>query len=249
MLREQALARIQGVQTRVDVSKGRALEVATDRAARHAVEKLTEDANSELKAAREILRHEHRHRRRMDEHVLAANTHNDMAHNLMLRPSGPARGAGLRTPAAAAGRRAQEAAGEVRETGRDLRGTGAVGAHQRAHRGAAVSAQQRMRARSFDRTLTVVVWGLAALAIAVAVAGALWPRFVPLCFTPENHVVCPTRTESARGDRADEIAHGASRWDYLAVEVAGVVAAAVASAMTLGGSNGTAAPVKVPLRS
>jgi hypothetical protein len=118
------------------------------------------------------------------------------------------------------------------------------------------------RLRSFRNLLGVTSLVLALGAIGMGVVGWVTPRAIPLCFTPAN-VVCPTSTtsvdqaqqQSATGaqtarsqaatDRAMRTA--ASGWDITAVELVGLLAAAIAAAAAIRKVEGTSTPYGLPV--
>jgi hypothetical protein len=97
------------------------------------------------------------------------------------------------------------------------------------------------------------------LALALGAFGALWQDALPLCFHPEdkNRIACPTEQTPAQdngapvgmvgGDLDDGLRQTVSSADYLVVEVAGLLAAAVAGIATLRRMRGTSTPYRVPI--
>jgi hypothetical protein len=92
------------------------------------------------------------------------------------------------------------------------------------------------------------------VATGLGILGALEPTLMPICFTPtpDRKVVCPTQenpllvpTSSARVD--DVINKTVSSWDIGLVELIGLVAAAVASALSLRRVRGTSTPYSLPV--
>lgn len=114
---------------------------------------------------------------------------------------------------------------------------------------AAYRVQERevVRVRSFSRIVYGWAAGLMAISIAVAMLGAVYDDAVPMCFHPLGTIVCPTSGGAFTGD-LDHDYHLATRpWDYVVVETAGLVAAAVTAAATLRQIRGTATAYNVPL--
>jgi hypothetical protein len=113
--------------------------------------------------------------------------------------------------------------------------------------------REHLRVLSFVRIVLCVTCGLTAIAVAVAVLGSLYPELVPLCFRPVDpdlqsfDVVCPTRSEHFTNNTAEDHAEVAFPWDYLAVEITGIVAASVAAATSLRRIKGTSTPYNVPV--
>lgn len=94
--------------------------------------------------------------------------------------------------------------------------------------------KENLRVRSFAHITYGVTAVLAIVAVMVAVFAGISPDAVPLCFKPDEQLVCPTGTSVT--------------WrDYLVVEFAGLVAAAIASAASLRSMRGTSTPYNVPV--
>ncbi|MFD6973528.1 hypothetical protein ACFWBA_35405, partial [Streptomyces sp. NPDC059949] len=113
--------------------------------------------------------------------------------------------------------------------------------------------RETLRVRSFVWIVVSVTGALFLAAVFVAIMTFAWKDAVPLCFTPESRgdyaVVCPSN--SAQVGRtppsAAEISATARSYDYLVIEIVGVVAASIASAATLRRIRGTALPYNVPV--
>jgi hypothetical protein len=132
-----------------------------------------------------------------------------------------------------------------------------------AHRAASSSAmRQSARIRSFRNVLSVTSLVLIVLAVALAVAGFLYPDRIPLCFEPETQdvilVVCPTeqswfaalpkpKSGLASPDVDDVVRQTAGRADVLTVEAIGLLAAALAAAAGLRNMKGTSTPFSLPV--
>lgn len=126
---------------------------------------------------------------------------------------------------------------------------------------AALSAQEReyIRVRSFRNIVFGVAVVLSLLAIAIAVLMMGKPgdnsRYLPLCFQPaDDQVVCPTQSQvnipTVEGKKTDPDTYfqNLSRdYDYVIIELVGLIAAALAAATTLRRLRGTAVPYSVPL--
>ena len=116
---------------------------------------------------------------------------------------------------------------------------------------AASSAARReaLRVRSFRNVLYVAATFLTVAAIALAVIGLTRPDLVPLCFNPDDAVVCPTSDQRVGTDAdVDGVMRVlAAPWDVLTVEVLGLIAAAVASAAALRNIRGTTTPYSLPV--
>jgi hypothetical protein len=144
-------------------------------------------------------------------------------------------------------------------------------------RGAAVAAfhaantQRRrdlLRLRTFRNVLLVATLLLFMVAAGLCILGAYQPTLLPVCFTPDSKVVCPTTERQLPGaapgiagaeaggtgtatattanvDRA--IDRTVSSWDVGLVELIGLVAAAVASAFSLRQIRGTSTPYSLPV--
>jgi hypothetical protein len=115
---------------------------------------------------------------------------------------------------------------------------------------AAYSALERefVRIRSFRNIVFGVSACLAVIAAAIALIAALYPTILPICFAPEGKVICATgEAPFSGGDLDAVIARVVSSWDYVVLEVVGLVAAAVAAAATLRQVRGTSTPFAVPV--
>lgn len=117
--------------------------------------------------------------------------------------------------------------------------------------------RETLRVRSFVGIVYGVFGVLTAIVIVIAALAAAFPAVVPLCFGPMNNVgiVCPTGDKSIgedvtpvnSNDKDDAYAEVAKSRDYAVVELAGMGAAAVASAVTLRRIRGTSTPYNVPV--
>lgn len=133
-----------------------------------------------------------------------------------------------------------------------------------AERGAAIAAyhaanSQRRRELLRLHTFRNVLFGAATLMLVVAVSlgvlGALRDDLIPLCFVPDEKVVCPTEEtalapappEATVTDIDETIAETVDPWDLALVEIIGMVAAGVASAFALRGIRGTSTPYGLPV--
>jgi hypothetical protein len=147
-------------------------------------------------------------------------------------------------------------------------------------RGAAVAAfhaantQRRrdlLRLRTFRNVLLAAMLLLFVVAAGLGILGAYQPTLMPVCFTPDSKVVCPTEemplSAAAPGTAATEAQQGGgtatatastadvdqaidetvSSWDLGLVELIGLVAAAVASAFSLRKIRGTSTPYSLPV--
>ena len=114
---------------------------------------------------------------------------------------------------------------------------------------AAYRVQERevVRVRSFARIVYGWAGGLLGIAIAVAVLGALFDDVVPLCFNPGERVVCPTADGGVYGALHYSYGLSSRPWDYVVIEAAGLVSAAVTGAATLRQIRGTATAYNVPM--
>ncbi|MES9536809.1 hypothetical protein [Actinomadura sp. NPDC000600] len=107
------------------------------------------------------------------------------------------------------------------------------------------SLKERLRAVNFARIVWMTALGLSCLAVAIAVAGAIWKSAVPLCFTPFNKVACPSQTVSPPPPNSPGSV--ASPGDYAIVEIAGVTAACIAAAAALRKVQGSATSYGIPV--
>jgi len=106
------------------------------------------------------------------------------------------------------------------------------------------------RVRSFRNVLLVTAAILALAAIGVAALGIAEPGAIPLCFHPDDKVVCPTAENPVARDVLDidaTVARTASHWDLPMVELVGLIAAAVAAAVSLRAIKGTSTPYGLPV--
>jgi hypothetical protein len=107
-------------------------------------------------------------------------------------------------------------------------------------RGASTQKRRDIVALENLRAILLVPILLLTIAASLLVAvGVMDPTLIPLCFSPQAQVVCPTNEESFPGAgfdpaRIDAVTREvASPWDIALVELVGVVAAAVAAATAL----------------
>jgi hypothetical protein len=117
--------------------------------------------------------------------------------------------------------------------------------------------REQLRVRSFRN---IIIWTsiiLAVLASIVAVAGLVRPSAIPICFQPDNTVVCPTsqrpielRPGSTTLDPRDvELATSRATRpaDALLIEFLGLLGATIAAAVGLRRIRGTADPYSLPV--
>jgi hypothetical protein len=106
------------------------------------------------------------------------------------------------------------------------------------------STQQRRDIVALENLRAILLVPILLLTIAAAMlvaVGATDPALIPLCFSPQGQVVCPTNESSVPGESFDPARidattrEVASPWDIALVELVGVVAAAVAAATALRG--------------
>jgi hypothetical protein len=117
-------------------------------------------------------------------------------------------------------------------------------------REANAEARRKMaRVRSFRNVLLFTAGFLLLGAVAIATMGIVDPTAVPLCFTPDTNVVCPTdQTAFNAGADVDQvIARTAGGWDLALVEIIGMIAAAIAAAAALRNIKGTSTPFSLPI--
>jgi hypothetical protein len=125
--------------------------------------------------------------------------------------------------------------------------------------------RQVTRLRSFRSLLYATAMGLAVGALLLAVVGLRGPERLPLCFSPDDSIVCPTSTNAISATSATNSAPAgqpstakpamidaamrkhAGKWDIALIEGVGLLAAAVAAAASLRGIRGTSAPFSVPI--
>lgn len=111
-----------------------------------------------------------------------------------------------------------------------------------------VQESEVIRERSF--TYLVYKWtvGLSVIAVLIGLLGFAFPKALPLCFYPQtpvpptmHAVACPTAGDPSAA------ALPANRWDYLVIELAGLISAAVTGAAALHQIQGTATASNVPI--
>jgi hypothetical protein len=104
------------------------------------------------------------------------------------------------------------------------------------------------RVRSFRNVLLITAAALTVGAVGMALIGIFAPDAVPLCFQPDD-VVCPTKSSPlGAGDDVDTVTkETVSSWDIPIVEIAGVLAAAIAAATSLRRVRGTSTPYSLPV--
>ncbi len=109
------------------------------------------------------------------------------------------------------------------------------------------------RLRSFRNLLVGAALTLFGLAILVALLGVFHREWLPLCFLPEDkkRFVCPlgdTSVNDPAGADVDDLVGMTSKAaDLLIIEIVGLVAAALASAIALRRMRGTSTPYAVPV--
>jgi hypothetical protein len=111
------------------------------------------------------------------------------------------------------------------------------------------SRREVMRVRSFRNVLYLAATIMTVALIGLTILAISRPDVVPLCFAPTGKVVCPTsETPVTRGMPIDPVVRAqADPWDILTVEILGLIAAAVASAISLRNIRGTATPYSLPV--
>ena len=120
---------------------------------------------------------------------------------------------------------------------------------------AANSAARReiVKIRSFRNILYVTALVLAAAAGGLVILTASEPDLIPLCFHPDDAVVCPTDVvggvpQTAPDDVVDDAIRAAvSRWDVPLVAALGLVAAVLSAALSLRKLQGTTLPYSLPV--
>jgi hypothetical protein len=120
------------------------------------------------------------------------------------------------------------------------------------------------RVRSFRNVLYVAAVMLAVVAVLMALLGRSDPNALPICFAPDNRIVCPTAENplppvpggsAAQGqpsaaeqrDIDDVTRETTSPWDIFIVELIGLIAASVAAAAALRNIRGTSTPYSLPV--
>jgi hypothetical protein len=133
-----------------------------------------------------------------------------------------------------------------------------------AHRGASSAAlREQTRIRSFRNVVVLTTVGMAIVALALVLVGAMHPTAMPLCFAPQQEtsftVVCPMEQSPDQaiplpggtgGDAADidEIIEAtANRFDIALIAIVGLTAASIAAAAAIRRIRGSSEPYGVPL--
>ncbi|MER5213551.1 hypothetical protein ABT063_23990 [Streptomyces sp. NPDC002838] len=265
-LRESVRSRIGELRALLETKKQRA-ERDDDPLVRDAAPVLYGRAVAELDLAEERLDHCDCPRRLTPTHLASAQTHLDAALNLLLRLA-PLDDVTARIPNLLALIREHLPVSDPRRirveqiTKNALTATPESRRLTREERETLIDAvtvarqtlqREQLRVLSFVRIVLWVTFGLAVIAIAVAVLGSRHPELVPLCFQPVQPdlrsfaVVCPTRTRPFPEKSHENFAKVAGPWDYLVVEIIGIVAASVAAAASLRRIKGTSTPYNVPV--
>jgi hypothetical protein len=106
------------------------------------------------------------------------------------------------------------------------------------------------RVRSFRNVLLVTATMLALAVVGIALLGIFAPSAMPVCFHPEEKVVCVTQEHPVAPDVTDidaTVARTAGSWDLGLVALVGLIAAAVAAAVALRNIRGTTTPYGLPV--
>jgi hypothetical protein len=119
----------------------------------------------------------------------------------------------------------------------------------------AASSEQRrgvLRLRSLRNVLAVAIGLLTFGAAGFAAVGAWHPDWIPLCFNPDDAVVCPTGNTPVGGDAAlqdidDAVSVTVQPLDIFLIELVGLIAAAVAAATALRGLRRSSGAYDFPL--
>ena len=121
-------------------------------------------------------------------------------------------------------------------------------------RAAASAARREMvQIRSFRNILYLATTLLALAATGLVILGAVNPRVLPLCFNPDDAVVCPTAVASPvpadiSPEQLDDLMRATAQpWDIPLVAMLGLIAAAVSSAVALRRLRGTTTPYALPV--
>jgi hypothetical protein len=107
--------------------------------------------------------------------------------------------------------------------------------------------------RSFRNILYATAFVLALAAAGLVILAASRPQLIPLCFHPDDAVVCPVDVvggvlQNAPEARVDDAIRAAvSRWDVPLVAALGLVAAVLSAALSLRKLQGTTLPYSLPV--
>jgi hypothetical protein len=122
---------------------------------------------------------------------------------------------------------------------------------------AAAGRKEQLRVRGFRNVILVASALAAALAVGIALLFALYPQLLPLCFAPDDQVVCPTSEQAIVGSTpattqesaevTANIRNSASPFDTALVEFVGLLGATVAAATAIRNMRASADPYSLPV--
>jgi chaperone required for assembly of F1-ATPase len=126
------------------------------------------------------------------------------------------------------------------------------------HAASSKARREVRQVRSFRNTLFATAFALSLAALAMFFVGLVSPASMPLCFTPESAVVCPTgesdppvakpgASEPTQAALHSTVAATASAWDIAVVELLGLIAGGLAAAIALRNVRGTTMPYSLPV--
>jgi hypothetical protein len=128
------------------------------------------------------------------------------------------------------------------------------------HAAAVETRHEVTRLRSFKNVLLVTAAVLAIGVVGIGLFAFAWPDKVPMCFSVDGTIVCPTSTSPIPGAAADgdpstispvrvdkAMRAAATGWDTAVVIGVGLLAAALAAAASLRGIRGTSTPFGLPV--
>ena len=113
------------------------------------------------------------------------------------------------------------------------------------------SRQQYIKVRNFRNAVVVATVVLFSVAVALGIWGLSSPQSIPLCFNPDDKIVCPAAESLYRPGNGDDknlvILRTAMPFDIFLIQFVGLVAAAVSGATSLHRMEATPVPFSLPI--
>jgi len=113
------------------------------------------------------------------------------------------------------------------------------------------SRQQYLKVRNFRNAVMVATVVLFTVAVSLGIWGLSAPDSIPLCFNPEDKIVCPAAESVFRPEAGDDknsvVRQTALPGDIFLIQFVGLVAAAVSGATSLHRMEATAVPFSLPI--
>jgi hypothetical protein len=105
--------------------------------------------------------------------------------------------------------------------------------------------------RNFRNAVVVATVVLFSVAVALGIWGLSAPESIPLCFNPDDKIVCPAAESVYRPDGGDDknmvVLRTAKPGDIFLIQFVGLVAAAVSGATSLHRMEATPVPFSLPI--